>query len=292
VTKRLSDPDEFVPDDEVEVSRMPLMEHLKELRYRIMVSGGTLIASMFVGMSAANTVFAFLTAPIRLLLEGGKSYPEVDAFYLWLTSPMRAALPIVFDTEKVSGTLAMTTSPLEGIGTWFSVALYTAAAIASPVIAYQGWQFVAPGLYATERKVVIPLAFASTMLFFLGMSFGYLIMVPVVMPFFLRVLEVEAILSVEGYLNTLMKMLLAFGVSFQLPIVVWFGARLGFIDHTDMIKGFRYAVVVLFVIAAIVTPPDVLTQILVGVPMTLLYILSIGVAYIWTTKVREPEEEG
>lgn len=289
MTKRLSDPDEFEPPSEVEVSRMPLMDHLRELRHRIMVSGGALLVAMVAGMSSANVVFAFLTAPIRLLLEGGKPYPEVDAFYLWLSAPMRSLLP-AFAGEKMTGTLAMTTSPLEGIGTWFSVALYTAAAIASPVIAFQAWQFVAPGLYSTERKVVIPLAMASTLLFFLGMSFGYMVMVPVVMPFFLRVLEVDAILSVEGYLRTLMKMLLAFGLSFQLPIVVWFGARLGLIDHTDMIKGFRYAILGIFIIAAVVTPPDVLTQILVGVPMTILYVLSIGVAWFWTTKVREPEE--
>ncbi len=282
----MSDP--FDPTDDydldVEGSRMPLLEHLRELRRRLIIGGVALGIGMTLGMIVAQPVFAFLTAPIRLLLDGGQTYPDIDALYLWVTQPIRAIFPTSITEVQVQGTLALTSSPMEGVYTWLRVALLTGALIASPVVAYQGWQFVAPGLYATERKVVIPLTIVSTFLFMAGMAFAYTVMLPIAFPFFLTVLKVEAVLSVEGYLSTLVRMLLAFGICFQLPVVVWFGARLGLIDHRDLIKGFRYAIVAMFTISAIITPPDVLTQVILGVPLTLLYIVSIGVAWFWTTK--------
>lgn len=268
---------------------MPLMEHLYELRSRLLKGSAALVVGMIVGMVVASPVYAFLTAPMRLLLKDGQRFPEIDAFYLWVTSPVRAILPSSLIDIQVEGTMALTTSPMEGVYTWLQVALITGALLALPVMAYQTWQFVAPGLYNTERKVVLPLTLASTALFLLGIAFAFTVLLPVAFPFFLTVIEAETVLSINGYLGALVRMLLAFGLCFQLPIAVWFLARLGLVDHKDMIGGFRYAVVVMFAVAAIITPPDVLTQVILGVPLTLLYVVSIGVAWMWTTKVRVTE---
>ena len=272
--------------DEVEASRMPLMEHLRELRYRLMVSIAALLGGMAVGMIVAKPVFGFLTAPMRMLLKDSQPQPEVDALYLWLTTPIRTLFPVSISGVKLDGSLVLTQSPMEVVYTWLQVALITGALIAAPIIAFQIWQFIAPGLYSTERKVVIPLTFTSTMLFVVGIGFCYTVMFPIAFPFFLQVLPAERVISIGGYLNTATRMLLAFGVAFQLPVAVWFAARLGFIDHQDMVKGFRYSVVVLFTIAAILTPPDITTQCILAIPLVILYILSIGVAWMWTTKKR------
>ncbi|NCG21545.1 MAG: twin-arginine translocase subunit TatC, partial [Rhodobacterales bacterium] len=176
-------------------------------------------------------------------------------------------------------------SPFEGFYTYLRVALFGGVAIASPVIMFQLWQFVAPGLYNSERRVVIPLAFTSTVLFFSGAAFCYYAIFPYAFPFFLSVLDLEASLSVSGYLSAVIKMMGAFGLCFQLPVITWFAARMGLIDHRDLIDSFRYAVVGIFVIAAVITPPAPLTQSLLAGPLIILYIISIGVARLATTKV-------
>lgn len=277
------------PADEVEEHRMPLLEHLRELRNRLVIAGIALLVGMIVGALVVDPVYAFLSAPMRLLLDQGQRYPEADALYLQLTAPMRSLLPASLTDVQFPGTLAITSSPAEGMYTWLRVALITGALLASPVIAFQAWRFVAPGLYKTEQKVVLPLALASSFLFLLGVAFAYLVLLPVTFPFFLQVMRVEAVLSIDGYLRSLIRMLVAFGICFQLPIGVWFAARLGFIDHKDMYRGFRYAVVAIFVVAAVLTPPDVITQTILSIPLLLLYVLSMGIAWMWTTKERTDE---
>ena len=113
------------------------------------------------------------------------------------------------------------------------------------------------------------------------------VILPVALPFFLQVLPAEALLSIDGYLKATVRMMVAFGVCFQLPVASWFLARLGLIDHHDMIKGFRYAVVAIFAVAAIITPPDVVTQTLLGIPLVLLYGVGVVVARLVTTKRRD-----
>lgn len=244
--------------DEVEQHRMPLMEHLIELRNRLMWSAGAL------GLGMVGSLM------------------WVDALYAWLVAPFNTALL----EAGIEGSLAIVNSPFEGIYTWLRVAFFGGLALASPMIALQIWLFVAPGLYSKERRLVLPLAFASTALFFAGALFCYYAIFPYAFPFFLQVIDAQASLSVSGYLTAILKMMGAFGLSFQLPVATFFVARLGFIDHRDMIEFFRYAVVLIFVVAAIITPPDVLTQTLLAGPLIVLYVLSIGVAWMFTTKVR------
>jgi len=193
--------------------------------------------------------------------------------------------------EKALATMAIT-DPMEGIITYLKVALLAGLLAASPVIFYQLWAFVAPGLYKRERKTVVPLVIASTGLFLGGASFGYFIIFQYGFSFFLGVIdpaETSAVLSINSYLITATKLLMAFGFAFQLPVVIFFLARIGLLDHKDMIRGFRYAMVGIFVLAAAITPPDPMTQSLMAAPLTLLYTLSIGIAWAFTTKKREEE---
>ena len=244
----------------VDQYRMPLLDHLSELRKRLIISMAALILGMILAMLNVEPLFA------------------------WLAQPFETAL----ETTGVEGGLSIVTSPFEGVYTYLKVGVFGGFIFALPVVVYQVWQFVAPGLYKTEQQVVYPLALASTSLFILGAAFCYYVMFPVAFPFFLQVVDASASLSLSGYLSTVVKMMLAFGVCFQLPVGVFFLARMGLVDHHDMRRGFRYAVVGLFMLAALITPPEVLTQVLLAVPLVILYGLSIGVAWATTTKVRDP----
>ncbi len=271
-------------EDEVERHRMPLIEHLKELRVRLLWSVAALVVGMGVGLAFATDVYDFLRAPIMAIFND-QPKNDMDRLYLWLTGPLRGLLPDI----HVDGSLNIGNSPLEGMYSWMQIGLISGAVLASPVIAYHVWQFVAPGLYATEKRWVFPLALSSSFLFISGAMFCYAVLFPVTFPFFLTTLDATAVISVQGYLEAVVQMMIGLGLCFQLPIVVWFFARIGLIDHRDLIKYFRYAVVVIVFVAAIVTPtPDILTQSLLSVPLIGLYVLSIAVAWLFTTKVRTP----
>jgi sec-independent protein translocase protein TatC len=246
--------------DEVEQYRMPLMAHLIELRDRLIWSVGALVVGCAIGFAFAKEAIEILKAPfVQALTDTG-----------------------------TDGGLSLVNSPFEGFVVLMKVAFIVGLVISSPVISWQLWQFVAPGLYKTERAVVAPLAFSSTGLFLAGGAFCYFVIFPYAFPFFIQVLDVEVNLSVNGYLMAMIQMMIAFGACFQLPVLSFFLARIGVVDHIDLWNWFRPAVIVIFIIAAIITPPDVLTQTLVGIPMVLLYLVGIGIARMFTTKVREP----
>lgn len=249
-------------EDPVEAYRMPLMEHLHELRSRLIWALGTTIVTVLACMSLADHIWAFIVAPMNQALQ-----------------------------ETGRGTMAMT-DPLEGFMTYLKVAALAGVALASPMIFYQIWKFVAPGLYPKEQKAIVPLVISSTVLFLLGVAFGYFVIFQYAFPYFLQITteDVEAVLSINSYLDMASKLLFAFGICFQMPVVVWFLSRIGLINHRDMIKGFRYSVVGIFVVAAILTPPDVMSQTLMAMPLLVLYGLSIFVAYFVSTKPVNPPE--
>lgn len=245
--------------DPVEAYRMPLMEHLRELRRRLIV---VLIAcgiAFGVCFNWVNDIWAFLVAPMEAVLEASGR----------------------------EATMAMT-EPLEGFLTLLKVAGVAAVGAASPVIFYQIWRFVAPGLYDKEKRVVMPLVFSSTLLFAGGAAFCYYVIFGYAFPFFIGITgeEIAALLKISSYLNFVTRLIIAFGVCFQLPVIVFFLARVGLIDHTDMMKFFRYAVVGIFLIASILTPPDIISQILMAGPLIVLYGVGIIVARIFSTKDR------
>lgn len=246
----------------VDENRMPLLEHLRELRTRVITSMWTLVLSMSVCYIFANDIFA------------------------WLVKPMNDALH-----ETGRGTLA-TTQALEGFMVQMKVAGLAGLFLASPVIFLQIWKFVAPGLYEHERRWVLPLVTASTTLFLSGAGFAYAVVFQYGFPVFLEMTpeDVQAVLSIDSYLNMATMLLVAFGASFQLPVVIYFLARLGIIDHLDLIRGFRYGMVIIFVVAAVLTPPDVVSQLLMAGPLILLYGVGIVVARFSSTKKRELTE--
>jgi sec-independent protein translocase protein TatC len=245
-------------EDEVEQHRMPLLEHLRELRSRLLWSIGLWVACTTLAFWLVNPAIAWLRAPFdQALAESG-----------------------------VNGGLSIVGSPMEGVYVTMRVGFAMGAVLSSPFISWHLWQFVAPGLYRSERRVVAPLALASSGLFIAGGLFCYYAILPFAFPFFLTVVDADAIVSIDGYLGSVLRMMGAFGLTFQLPVGTWFLARMGLIDHRDMWRAFRYAIVVIFIVAAVITPPDPLTQTMLSIPLCGLYVLSIGVAWAVTTKKR------
>ncbi len=245
--------------DPVDEYRMPLLEHLRELRARLIVCLWTVLVTVVGSFFFANDIFAVLAAPMNEALHA---------------------------TGR--GTMAVTQA-MEGFMVQMKVAGLAGLFLSSPVLFWQTWKFVGPGLYDQEKRMVLPLVAASTFLFVSGAVFCYLAVFRFGFPMFLEMNgeDVQAVLSIDSYLGMVTTLLVAFGVSFQLPIVVYFLARVGLIDHIDMIKGFRYSVVGIFVVAAVLTPPDVVSQVLMAAPLLILYVLGIGVARFASTKKRE-----
>ncbi|MEM6927635.1 MAG: twin-arginine translocase subunit TatC [Myxococcota bacterium] len=252
-------PSDADPVDEVDEHRMPLIDHLRELRNRLVISVGALFAGVILASIFANQIIAFVRAPVEtaLLEHGG----EITLL-----------------------------GPFEGMYAWLYAALLGGAILSSPVILGQIWGFVAPGLYKTERRIVMPLTAASTVLFVAGAGFAYRAIFPLAFPFMFSVVQdVEPMISLQLYLNAVVKMMLAFGVTFQLPVASFFLARIGLIDAKDMLFYFRYAVVGVFVLAALITPPDPLTQTLLAIPLVALYGVGIVVAAAFSTKERDDD---
>ncbi len=242
--------------DPVETYRMPIIEHLRELRDRLIRCLWALGLSAIVGFAVSDPVFAFLSKPMSDALLASNS-----------------------------GTLAVMEAT-EGFVVQMKVAGLVALFLSLPVLFWQVWGFVAPGLYDTERRWVGPLVAASTVLFLLGATFCYFAVFGFGFPLFLQMNgpNITAVLSINSYLSFAITLLVAFGVAFQLPVVIFFLARLGVINHIDMIKGFRYSVVAIAIVAAVLTPPDVISMSLMGGPLLLLYGLGIIVAWASTTK--------
>lgn len=248
------------PRENPDEYRMPLLEHLRELRERLIVCIYTLLLTVTASFFLANDIFSVLAAPMN------------DALH-----------------ATGRGTMAVTQA-MEGFVVQMKVAGLSALFLSSPVLFWQTWKFVGPGLYEQEKRVVLPLVAASTGLFVMGAVFCYLAVFRFGFPVFLEMNGegVQAVLSIDSYLGMVTTLLVAFGVSFQLPIVVYFLARVGLIDHLDMIRGFRYSIVGIFVVAAILTPPDVVSQTLMAAPLLVLYGIGIGVARLFSTKKRLP----
>lgn len=243
---------------------MPLLEHLRELRRRIIVAGWAVFIGIAVSFAFAGDIFDWLSAPmVHALQETGK------------------------------GSLAVTET-MEGFIVQMKVAGIAGIFLASPVVTYQIWQFVAPGLYEKERRSVVPLAMSSTGLFLGGGAFAYYGVFQVGFPFFLKMNgdNVTAMLSIDSYLTFAITLLVAFGMSFQLPVVIYFLARLGIVNHRDLISGFRYGVVGIFILAGVLSPPDVLSQFMMAGPLLALYGVGIVVAYFFSTKPVKTLESG
>ncbi len=244
-----------------EEEKLPFTAHLEELRERLIVC----FIAAFIGFCIA---YGFKEQLFRILMN-----------------PLIAAMG--------KGEKLIFTGLAEAFFTYLKVALLGGLMLASPVILYEFWMFVAPGLYAGERRLMLPIVLLSSFFFIGGALFGYFIVFPFGFKFFLAFADenIQAMPSMKEYLSFSSTMLLAFGVVFELPLVITFLARLGVVSIDFLKKNRKYAVLLIFIVAAILTPPDVVSQIMMAIPLTVLYEVSIVGAKIFGKKKCEQEDK-
>ncbi len=250
-------------DDELAGSEQPFVQHLIELRDRLV-----------------KATLAIVVVAIALA-----AYPGPAALYDYLAAPLVAHLP--------AGSTMIATSVISPFMVPLKVLLMAAFLIALPAVLYQIWAFVAPGLYSHEKKLVLPLVFSSTVLFFVGVAFCYFFVFGRVFAFIQSFApkSITASPDIEAYLSFVLSMFLAFGLAFEVPVVVVVLARMG-IFSIEKLKEFRgYFVVLAFIIAAIVTPPDVVSQLALAIPMCLLYEVGIWAAQLFIRHTKKPDDE-
>lgn len=250
----MADPEK--QEDELAGTEQPFVQHLVELRDRL--------------IRAALAVFA--AAGILAI------YPGPARLYDMLAAPLVATLP--------EGTHLIATSVISPFLVPIQILFMMAFLIALPVVLYQAWAFIAPGLYSHEKRLVLPLVISSTALFLVGVGFCYFFVFQKVFAFIQSFApkSITAAPDIEAYLSFVLTMFLAFGLAFEVPIVVIVLARLGIVS-LEKLRNFRgYFIVLAFVIAAIVTPPDVVSQLALAIPMCILYELGIFVAQFMLKK--------
>lgn len=251
------------PQDELAGTEQPFVQHLMELRDRLLKA--------IVAIGVALAVLAI--------------YPGPAALYDILAAPLVGSMP--------AGSKLIATSVIAPFLVPLKIMLMTAFLLALPVVLWQVWAFVAPGLYSHEKKLVLPLVVSSTVLFFVGVAFCYFFVFGQVFKFIqgFAPKSIAATPDIESYLDFVLSMFLAFGLAFEVPIVVIVLARMGLVS-IDKLKGFRsYFIVVAFVVAAIVTPPDVVSQLALAIPMCILYEIGIWAAQIFIKHTQAPPEE-
>ena len=250
------------PPDELAGTEQPFVQHLVELRDRLVK------AAIAVGV-------------MTLVLA---VFPGPAALYDILAAPLVASLP--------KGATLIATSVISPFLVPLKIMLMTAFLLALPVVLWQVWAFVAPGLYNHEKKLVLPLVVSSTLLFFVGVAFCYFFVFGQVFKFIQSFApkSITAAPDIEAYLSFVLSMFLAFGLAFEVPVAVVVLARMGVVT-VQKLKDFRgYFVVLAFVIAAVVTPPDVVSQLALAIPMCLLYELGIWAAQIFIKHTQPPAE--
>ena len=248
-------------EDELAGTEAPLIEHLVELRKRLIFSMIALAVAMIGCFIIAQPIY-------NILLE-----------------PFRRAVGSDVDIELIY------TAPQEYFFTQLNVAIFGALFIGFPVIAVQIYKFVAPGLYKNERKAFLPYLVATPVFFLMGTALVYFVVMPMAMGFFLSMQtdEIKMVAKVSEYLGLIMTLILAFGVCFQLPVVLTLLARIGLVSVDMLRKGRRYAIVAMLALAAFITPPDPISQIGLAMPLLLLYEVAI-LSVRWVEKTRAAAE--
>ncbi|MFL6199216.1 MAG: twin-arginine translocase subunit TatC [Thermoanaerobaculia bacterium] len=237
---------------------MSLMEHLEELRTRLLRSVIILAAAFGPCWYYVDEIFAFLQRPIMKLLPPGKKLA-----YTGMTDPFIL---------------------------YFKVAALAAVFAASPFILYQFWRFIAPGLYKHERRYLLPFLFFGSVFFLAGGAFAYYVAFPLAAEFLLKIGGAfEPVITIERYFGFQMTIILGLGLMFELPIVIFVLAAIGLVTPRFLMRNFRYAVVIIFIVAAIITPTsDVLNLCVFAVPAILLYLLGVGAAALVPKRNPEP----
>jgi sec-independent protein translocase protein TatC len=239
--------------ERVELPGMSLLEHLEELRRRIVRSALFLVAGFFVAYYFREKIYGLMEAPMVAALTKHKLDPHL--VYL---------------------------NPVDGFNMYIKLSLIGGAIIASPFILYQVWMFISPGLYQKEKRYVVPFMSATVGLFLAGAYFGYHYVFAGALDFLLGYsAQFRPMVTISEYTDLFMTVILGLGITFELPILIFFLALFGIVSAKFLWKNFRYAVLIIFIIAAIITPtPDIPTMCVFATPMLVLYLIGIGVAFL------------
>ena len=230
--------------------QMPFTSHLAELRSRLIKCTIAIAVGFSACYAVVDDIFALLAAPVRRL--------------------------------QIRGLALIGTTVTEAFFTKMKVSFVAAIIITSPIWLWQAWQFVAPGLYEHEKRYTRSFVFFGSFFFIGGAAFCYLIVIQLGLGFLLRryeVIHIQPLLQIGDYLSLVSRLVLAFGLMFELPVLAFFLARIGLIDHRFLIRHCRYAIIAIALLAAVLTPPDLISQVLLMLPLMLLYGISIAVAY-------------
>jgi sec-independent protein translocase protein TatC len=252
-------PSSTIPDElELESGRMSFLEHLDELRKRLIASVISIAIGCVVSFALLDRyIFPFITLPMRQLLPGGR---------------------------------LITTEASEFFMLWLKVGFLSGLLLATPFVLYQVWLFVAPGLYSHEKRFAIPFVFFSSVFFFAGAAFSHYVAFPVTWQFFIdfRADFIEFLPKVGPAFSMYVKMLLASGLIFQMPVLVFALARMGVVSGRFLLRNFKYATLIIVILGAVLSPGgDVASQMILAGPMMVLYILSIGIAFVFQKRKRE-----
>ena len=251
------------PKDELEGTEQPFVAHLVELRDRLIRA-----------LVAVGIAFGILCL-----------WPGPAGMYDWLAAPLVAHLP--------KGATLIATNVISPFIVPLKITLMAALMLALPVVLYQVWAFVAPGLYSHEKKLVLPLVISSTVLFIAGVAFCYFFVFGKVFTFIQSFApkSITAAPDIEAYLSFVLTMFVAFGAAFEVPIVVIVLARMGLVS-IEKLKTFRgYFIVLAFIVAAVITPPDIVSQLALAIPMCLLYEVGIWAAQLFIKHTKAPDSE-
>jgi sec-independent protein translocase protein TatC len=277
------------PDEvEIEASKAPLIEHLVELRRRLMWSIVAFFIAFLICFAFSKPLYNFLLGPYQ---DAARAQTVFDSLIrLFYDHPIKTAAQTPIEM--------IFTAPQEFFFTQMKLAMFGAIFIAFPVIATQVYMFMAPGLYRTEKRAFLPYLVATPVLFILGGAVVYFVAMPLAMKFFLSMQQIDTgsenvqiVLTarVSEYLGLIMTLILGFGIIFQLPVVLTLLARVGMITADQLVTFRRYAIVGIFAVAAVLTPPDPISQIGMALPTLLLYEASIY-AVRWVEKQRLERE--
>ena len=238
-----------------------LKPHIADLRKRLTISTITVVIMFFACFTFYEPILEWMMAPVKHALPAGTSMIAVEIQETFFTA--------------------------------MKVAFFGGFIISLPVIFWQLWLFLAPGLYDHEKKLVVPFVFFATLMFLLGASFAYYIVVPVGFDFLIAFGNsvVSVLPSIGKYVGFFTKLLIGFGIAFELPVITFFLAKIGLVNDQMLKDFFRYAVVLIFIVAAVLTPPDVISQALMAAPLLILYGVSIYIAKVFNPAQKEEEEE-
>ena len=246
--------------DELEDSRASLLDHLIELRRRLLYCIVALIGTFLICFYFSEDIFAFLLQPLKAAGQSTVIYTQIfEAFFVQV-----------------------------------KVAFFAAMMVSFPIIANQLWQFVAPGLYKKEKRALLPFLLATPLLFLTGAAMAYFVAVPMALHFLLSFqgdvggVHREALPAIGNYLSFIMQFLFAFGLAFLLPVLMMLLARAGIVSRAQLKSARRYAIVAAFVVAAVLTPPDIGSQLLLAIPLCILY--ELGLIGIWFSERRQSRE--